>query len=126
MLFSCSARVSWGTFRAAAPAPQDEELLFWGDQYGGAITRRAPIGEAETPRSAGRGNRPEAVPKTEGREPGTQTPDGLHRFGTGRRRVRTNCWIAKRIGAADQTRDIERRRIGIAVGRQANVFRRLF
>jgi hypothetical protein len=55
-----------GHFSARATAPQDEELLFWGDQYWGSQNPEGGIGEAEAPRSAGRGNRPEAVPKTEG------------------------------------------------------------
>jgi hypothetical protein len=45
---------------------QGEKLLFWGDQNGGARTGTAPSGEAEASKTAGRGNWPEAVPKTEG------------------------------------------------------------
>ena len=38
----------------------------WFKSHGGAGTRRAPEGEAEAPQTAGRGNWPEAVPKTHG------------------------------------------------------------
>src|SRR3984957_5536612 len=36
VLFSCSARVFWGTWRASGHRSQAKESLFWGDQHGGA------------------------------------------------------------------------------------------
>jgi hypothetical protein len=51
---------------ASGHRSQGKELLFWGDQNGGARTWKAPSGEAEAPQTAGRGNWPEAVPRTKG------------------------------------------------------------
>ncbi len=78
-----------------------KELLFWGDHMGEPEPAGRAIGEAEAPQSAGRGNRPEAVPKTRGQtENARYQTDSL--IGTERRRVKANYWIVNRVGAAEK------------------------
>jgi hypothetical protein len=66
---------------ASGHRSQGKELLFWGDQNGGARTRRAPLGEAEAPQTAGRGNWPEAVPRTQGQNRRDQCFNRNHEVG---------------------------------------------
>ena len=75
---------------ASGHRSQGKELLFWGGpEWGGSLNLKGDIVEAEAPQTPGRGNWPEAVPRTKGQN------------------RRNHCFCRDRIGNIEKRADPE-------------------